>query len=151
MNLAKWQQIWKENIVDLKISSDTISYTDTNTNGSVVSSDYLLFVGGEELISQCMSQKNNTLFLGNITNGIDQSNIPIALTNANVESNIPAHTSTFSWILSSPLEIESKSSSTIYPYLPKSLNITDPNDIIKHFKYDETYRLGIQGQFTNGR
>ena len=140
-----------KNIVDLKISSDTISYTDTNTNGSVVSSDYLLFVGGEELISQCMSQKNNTLFLGNITNGIDQSNIPIALTNANVESNIPAHTSTFSWILSSPLEIESKSSSTIYPYLPKSLNITDPNDIIKHFKYDETYRLGIQGQFTNGR
>lgn len=56
-----------KSVVDLSIdSTGYISYIDAGTSGSIVSSDILLYVGGEELIPQCMSQKNNTLFLGNI-------------------------------------------------------------------------------------
>ena len=54
-------------LIDLSISgSESISFIDNGSYGSVISTDFLLYVGGEELIPQCMSQKNNTLFLGNI-------------------------------------------------------------------------------------
>ena len=37
---------------------------------------------------------------------------------------------------------------TAYPYKPSSLSLSG---IVAHFKYDECYRLGIQGQYRNGR
>jgi hypothetical protein len=46
------------------------------------------------------------------------------------------------------LESISESNDPSYPYRPKSLAI---NDKIKHFKFDETYRLGIQGQYATGK
>jgi hypothetical protein len=55
------------NLIDLKVSaSGNLSFIDNGVYGSIVSSDLLLYVGGEEVIPGCMSQKNNTLFLGNI-------------------------------------------------------------------------------------
>lgn len=55
----------------------------------------------------------------------------------------------FSWIDSSPTAIETISNSdTSYPYKPLSLTASGG---VAHFKYDECYRLGIQGQCGNGR
>ena len=54
------------NIIDLKINSTSASFVDTGIEGEAISSDYLLYVGGEELIPKAMTQKNNVLFLGNI-------------------------------------------------------------------------------------
>ena len=89
-----------KNIVDLKIpTSKSISYVDSGMSGSIVSSDYLLYVGGEELIPQCMSQKNNTLFLGNISLPGNVVVPPTLQTNNDgdlVATGVPIHNSTFS-------------------------------------------------------
>ena len=42
----------------------------------------------------------------------------------------------------------SSNGDTSYPYKPASLSKSGG---IAHFKYDECYRLGIQGQYSNGR
>jgi len=137
-----------KNIVDLKIRTDrTAVYIDGGTSGSIISSDFLLYVGGEELIPQCISQKNNTLFLGNILLK-DNTIIPPTLqTNGDIlATGVPVHTSTFTW-QHNEVDFEGLSQPTgnsMYPYLPFHSNI-------KHFKFDETYRFGVQGQFANGK
>lgn len=56
-----------KSLIDLKIgTSNNLLFIDNGSYGSIVSPNLLLYIGGEELIPQCMSQKNNTLFLGNI-------------------------------------------------------------------------------------
>jgi len=84
-------------VTDLKIpSSKSIVYTDAGTSGSIVSSDILLYIGGEELIPRCMSQKNNTLFLGNITLPNNDA-LPATLVSTPdiPATGIPEHSSTF--------------------------------------------------------
>ena len=86
-----------KNIIDLKISSTgTVTYVDSGLSGSYVTSDFLLYVGGEELIPNCISQKNNTLFLGNVSlpNNIT---LPATLVSAPgiPATGVPAHASEF--------------------------------------------------------
>ena len=133
-----------KNIVDISVNEQrSISYIDTGTNGSIVSSDLLLYVGGEEVIPNCISQKNNTLFLGDITL---KSSIVTPASMNDVASN---EDQLFSWVDSDPVVLEALSSGdTSYPYKPTSLS---KHGGIAHFKYDECYRLGIQGQYSNGR
>lgn len=134
-----------KSVVDLSIdSTGYVSYIDAGTSGSIVSSDLLLYVGGEELIPQCMSQKNNTLFLGNIELASSEV-IPSTL--KDVDENADT---LFSWIESQPTTLEStlNGSNNAYPYKPDSLRY---NTNVAHFKYDETYRLGVQGQYKNGK
>ena len=51
-----------KNIIDLKTSEGSVVFVDTNLTGEAVTSDLLLYVGGEEVAPKCMTQKNNTLF-----------------------------------------------------------------------------------------
>ena len=53
-------------VADLNVIGSVIRYTDNNTTGSSVDSTLLLYIGGEEIIPHTMTQKDNTLFLGNI-------------------------------------------------------------------------------------
>ena len=53
-------------VADLDVIGSVIRYTDNNTTGSSVDSTLLLYIGGEEIIPHTMTQKDNTLFLGNI-------------------------------------------------------------------------------------
>lgn len=86
-----------KNIIDIKIpSSGKIIYTDSGQSGSYLTSDFLLYVGGEELVPKCMSQKNNTLFLGNISVKNNITLPPSLVANGDVSSwSIPAHQSEF--------------------------------------------------------
>lgn len=130
-------------VVDLPVSSSTFSYTDNGSNGETLTSDILLYIGSSDIIPKCMSQKSNTLFMGNIV-----SNEPVNTIDRLSDSDI----SNFNWIEGSAIPIESVSNvgaSTFYPYSPDSLN--SDNNKIQHFKFDETYRLGIQGQYANGK
>ena len=54
-------------ITDLNIddSSETITYTDLGTIGTFEASTALLFLGGEDMVFYTMSQKDNTMFIGN--------------------------------------------------------------------------------------
>lgn len=44
-----------------------IEYTDNGTTGALIDPTELLYVGGKEIIANAMEDKDNTLFLGNIT------------------------------------------------------------------------------------
>jgi hypothetical protein len=135
-------------ITDINIPTDgTIVYTDGGTSGSIVSSDILLYIGGEEVIPGCMSQKNNTLFFGNIKLVNKTATPPTLVTNGTAgvtATGVPTHASTFSWIHNTNNVLETDATEAKYPYRPFV-------NKIRHFKFDETYRLGIQGQYSNGK
>lgn len=84
-------------VTDLKIpTSRAVTHTDAGNSGSIVDTTLLLYVGGEELIPQCISQKNNTLFLGNIS--LPNNDVLPATLSTNgdaIATGIPTHASTF--------------------------------------------------------
>ena len=127
-------------VVDLAVSDSMFSYTDNGSTGETLSSDILLYIGSEDIIPQCMSQKNNTLFVGNIF-----LNTPIVPISSITDSDIVS----FNWIKGDPIQLELLGNDSFYPYRPESLN--DKYKKIKHFKFDEIYRLGVQGQYSNGK
>ena len=135
-------------IADLEIpESRSIIFIDSGTRGSIVSSDLLLYVGGEELIPKCMSQKNNTLFLGNINLPNNRILPPTLSTNFEhdvISYGVPAHLSTFEWVKKTTIIEDLNTGGSMYPYRPFVSNV-------RHFKFDETYRFGVQGQFQNGK
>ena len=47
--------------------SDTLTYIDNGTTGSTMDPTELLFIGGKEIKALTMASKDNTLFIGNIT------------------------------------------------------------------------------------
>lgn len=51
--------------IDTPVSSTTLMFTDTNESGYSVDPNVILYAGGQEVIPQTMTQKDNTLFLGN--------------------------------------------------------------------------------------
>lgn len=52
-------------VIDLNIIEDNISFTDSNTTGETIDPTILLYLGGENIIPECITHKDNTLFLGN--------------------------------------------------------------------------------------
>jgi len=48
------------------ISNNTVSFTDTGTVGDSLDPTELLYKGGEVISAKTMSQKDGTLFMGNI-------------------------------------------------------------------------------------
>lgn len=127
-------------VIDLKVSSDTINFTDTGNIGNTIDNTELLYIGGEDLVPYTLEYKDDTLFLGNIKierPSIDntikeyfrgkEKSISISM----VESNI-----------------ELPDASGYYSY--KS-NLDKKSSDIKIFKYLDTYRFGIQFQHYTGR
>lgn len=51
--------------IDTPVSSKALRFTDTNETGYSVDPNVILYAGGQEVIPQTMTQKDNTLFLGN--------------------------------------------------------------------------------------
>lgn len=54
-----------KHVIDLSPKSGNISFTDTNTTGEIIDPTLLLYLGGENIIPECITHKDNTLFLGN--------------------------------------------------------------------------------------
>lgn len=129
-----------------------VTYIDKNIVGDTLDADMLLTLYSDRIVPQCMEQKYNTLFFGNIK---IEENSTLGIYSLE-ELNTPAPI--FNWELDSKGEIiESSLTNTSYPYRP-ALNIrsiqtpsgTKTSKIAKHFKYGETYRLGLQGQYKDG-
>lgn len=113
------------------------TYIDNGSTGSIIDSTALLYVGGEEVVFGTMTQKDNTLFFGDISinrksldNTVKQyfkTDFSIIVVDKNIELPVVAGTYTYS------------------SQLDKSSND------ITHYKNNETYRLGIQLQHYSGR
>lgn len=129
------------NVVDIPInpstgSTTTLTYVDNGTTGTSVDPTELLYVGGEDVVFGTMTQKDNTLFLGN-------ANIQRKLVGINIINKVKGGNISFG----SKYVGNSVQASGFYPY-KNSLYLGSK---IKSFKYLEWYRFGIQFQHKSGK
>ena len=115
-----------------------ITYTDTNTNGTIEDATRLLYVGGTELVFGTMSDKSNVLFAGDIT-------IKRPVINSTIKEKIQK--------LSGNLTHEyekrplAEDMTSVYPYY---FQLHDNSNEVKGFMKGEWYRLGLQFQYKDG-
>lgn len=124
-------------VIDLPITSTSIKYTDDGTVGETIDPTQLLYIGGESIVADTITSKDNTLFLGNIT--LQRPAIP-----EDIKENLAA---------SSQITYSSRSESfnsdfedSYYSYY-NQLNKGNTAG----FKAGEHYRLGIQFQYKDGK
>lgn len=127
------------NVVDIAINgTEPLMYTDNGTTGTTIDPTELLYIGGENIVPQTMTHKDNTLFLGNIL-----------LKNKVVDEKIVEELKTGQHIYFSSKKITN--SNTVmggyYPYR----NTMSYGAGIRRFKYLEWYRFGIQFQNKSGK
>ena len=118
------------------VYKDNIEFIDNGTVGEIVDSSILLFVGGEEIVFKTMSQKDNTLFLGNAK--IKRTLIPKEIREEVQNGFIKFYTNT------------KFSVPDIKGYYPHK-NQLDLSSKVKGFKYLEWCRFGIQAQHITGK
>lgn len=114
-----------------------ISIVDNNTTGDTVDPTYLLYVGGKDIIANCIASKDNTLFLGGIKYNrksihdldIRDSDLKVSpvVTLSIQDREIPLPAQDVEYVYANQL---SRSTLT--------------------FKRGETYRLGCRFQYKNG-
>lgn len=125
-----------------------IQYTDTNTTGETIVPTDLYFLGGTPFAAKTLEEKDNTLFLGNITTKDFKISISQEQKQQIFELLHPSEGQSqklnLDFKLNKSLQAEPNSD---YPY-KNSLNLTSYD--FKTFKYKETYRLGIQFQTKYG-
>lgn len=115
-----------------------VTYTDNGLSGDSVDPTELLYIGGEEVVFGTMTQKDNTLFLGDIE--IKRKTIDSAIKNYFKEGRIS--------FVRYKKEIKPPEPKGYYPYESQLKNNSYQ---IKTFKYLEYYRFGIQAQHYTGK
>ena len=127
-------------VVDLAppINIAKVTYTDNGSSGDSVDPTELLYVGGEEVVFGTMTQKDNTLFLGDI----ETKRKTLDSTIRNYFKGKSITFSSYNKSISSP---EPKG------YYPYSNQLKMNSYQFKTFKYLEYYRFGIQAQHYTGK
>lgn len=127
-------------VVDLAppINIAKVTYTDNGSSGDSVDPTELLYIGGEEVVFSTMTQKDNTLFLGDIET--KRKTLDSAIRSYFKGKSITF--STYNKSISSP---EPKG------YYPYSNQLKMNSYQFKTFKYLEYYRFGIQAQHYTGK
>lgn len=115
-----------------------VTYTDNGLSGDAIDPTELLYIGGEEVVFGTMSQKDNTLFLGDFT--LQRKTI-----DSTIKNYFKRKTVTFSTYIKS---ITPPEPSGYYPY-NNQLKLNSYQ--FKTFKYLEYYRFGIQAQHYTGK
>lgn len=130
-------------IVDIPITQSTtrVVYTDTNTTGSVEDPTMLLYIGGETIIANTFTSKDNTLFLGNIK--LTRQEIGEDLANLIKPKDDVLELGFIGKTV--PLSLED---GTYYTY---DNQLKRKASEITTFKAFETYRIGLQFQHESGR
>ena len=123
-------------ISNIESNDYTVSFTDTGTIGEAIDPMTLLYIGGKDIVASTMCAKDNTLFLGNISQKDNQNWIAIK----DIVSN---------WIslrewgeIVNTVNTQSPFFGEYYAYNPQ---LKSPG-----FKSGETYRCGIQFQSKTG-
>lgn len=124
-------------VIDLPITSTSIKYTDDGTVGETIDPTQLLYIGGESIVANTITSKDNTLFLGNIT--LQRPAIP---------EDIKEKLATSSQITYSSRS-ESFNSDFEDSYYSYYNQLNKGNTA--GFKAGEHYRLGIQFQYKDGK
>lgn len=127
-------------VIDIAVpSNDTeISYTDNGILGDSIDPTELLYVGGEEVVFGTMTQKDNTLFLGDIQ--MKRKTLDSTIRNYFRNKSVTFNSTTKSITPPDP--------KGYYPY-NNQLKLNSYQ--FKTFKYLEYYRFGIQAQHYTGK
>lgn len=116
-------------------NSEVVTFVDDGTKGGTIDPTQLLYVGGTSLIANCISSKDNTLFLGNIE---------LLSKEKDLEEVIKEDWEPDDWELPA-IGGTSSTGSTYYDYSnPLS------QGYMAGFQSGEKYRCGIQFQTSNG-
>lgn len=129
-------------VVDLPITGNEISYIDNGINKETIDPTELLYIGGESIIAKTITQKDNTLFLGNIE--LSRPSI-----SKDIKNNIRITDTSNSNLLKTILRTITGTvnyNDAYYKYA-NSLN----NGNTAGFKAGEHYRLGVQFQYQTGK
>lgn len=118
-----------------------VSYTDNGTSGDIIDPTELLYVGGEEVVFGTMAQKDNTLFLGDIT-------LKRRLIDSTIRNFFRGKSITFTSAGYPAKYLTPPQPLGYYPY-DNQLKLNSHK--IKTFKYLETYRFGVQFQHISGK
>lgn len=145
-------------IKDVELTNTEVTVVDNNTVGDTIDPTLLLYVGGKDILAQCIHNKDGVLFLGNIKYKREElSVVPIdndvLLREKIKESKISCNNndSSFRTIVVTPDENWEKENT--YNLAENAefgnyLNQLSANT--STFKVGETYRLGVQFQYKNG-
>lgn len=127
-------------VVDLAppVNIAKVTYTDNGSSGDSVDPTELLYIGGEEVVFGTMTQKDNTLFLGDIET-------KRKTLDSTIRSYFKGKSITFSTYNKSISSPEAKG------YYPYSNQLKMNSYQFKTFKYLEYYRFGIQAQHYTGK
>lgn len=117
-------------------------FVDNGTQGELVDPTELLYVGGEDVVFSTLSHKDNTMFLGDIK-----------LNRSLISSTVKDH-----FKQSSEISFKNGASygkriyqDDITGYYSYENQLSNNSNIIKYFKYLETYRFGLQFQHVTGK
>lgn len=119
-------------VVDLEITDNKVSYIDIGKDGEIIDTTALLYIGGESIIANTMTSKDNTLFLGDIT--LIKPAIKESITNLLTTTSLSQSTK----------EVNINKVKGLYYNYINPINTST-------FKYGEHYRFGVQFQYKNGK
>lgn len=128
-------------VKDINIEKEgNLTYVDRHTEGYVIDPTELFYVGGEQLIVETLTQKNNTLFLGNIKklNTIIPEDIVNSL---QIDNSITFFHDNNKII---------KETAGQKPYFHE-FQLNNPSEKITTFKHDDYYRFGVQFLHNSGK
>lgn len=123
-------------VSDIKNHEGIITYLDSGDTGSIVDPTILLYIGGKSIIPEAIAHKDGTLFLGNYKIENDENF-------DDIKNIIQSDYELDDYQI--PTNQGSIDSETYYNYIPA---LSYPNTA--GFKCGETYRYGVQVQYSNG-
>ena len=143
---------------------ESITIADNNTIGETIDHSQLLFVGGEEITAETITQKDGTMFLGGInikrpqiTGSYDFNDNPATVSKENavqyIRQNIGISSTHRECCIPKTMVSEGYSwgnSLNACIYNPTT-HTSEGSTNIAGFKYGEHYRLGLQFQYKTGK
>lgn len=137
-------------VQDIEIISDDVTFIDDGLKGNTMDPTELLYIGGEEIVAKTLEQKDNTLFLGNITTQRHLLEIQDKIKELNgISKDSPISSSILSTASNRKFMLAQKD-----PFLyVNTLSSAEGKEYegASGFKYREYYRLGIQFQYKTGK
>lgn len=130
-------------VKDVKLEGTTLEYIDRHNTGYSIDPTELFYIGGEQLIVGTMTQKDNTLFIGDITQKkevLPESIIQRFYNNNNIITK---------FILDSNKYITENAGETFYAQRFKLKDT--PSEKLTTFKTGDYYRIGVQLMHKSGR
>lgn len=142
-------------VADLEILEDAanLTFVDSGTEGDIIDPTELLYKGGEDTVVKTMEQKDNTLFLGNIT----LSRPTLHDLKDTVKEKLAEDFTRENPVSNDCISFSQKqrhynvASTSPFVYVNTLDSSLENYEGAACFKYGEYYRLGVQFQYKNGK